>query len=122
MKHSPGFLRLCEDALTRIAEIQAETLVAHLADGPPVVLVDVREDREWASGHIPGAIHVGRGVLERDAESLWPDPATPIVLYCGGGYRSALAADALQRLGFTEVRSLAGGVRAWQGAGLDWSA
>ena len=122
MNHSPGFIRLCEDALTRVKEIQPEALVARLVDGPPIVLVDVREDREWAAGHIPGAVHVGRGVLERDAEALWPDPATPIVLYCGGGYRSALAADAMQRLGFTEVWSLAGGVRTWQTAGLSWSA
>lgn len=122
MKHSPGFLRLCEDALTRVSEISAADLVARLADGPPVVLVDVREDHEWAAGHIPAAVHVGRGVLERDAEALWPDPSTPLVLYCGGGFRSALAADAMQRLGFTDVRSLAGGVRTWQAAGLAWSA
>lgn len=121
MKHSPGFLRLCEDALSRVREISAPDLVARLADGPPVVLVDVREDHEWAAGHIPGAIHVGRGVLERDAEALWPDPGTAIVLYCGGGFRSALAADAMQRLGYVDVSSLAGGVRGWQAAGLRWS-
>lgn len=121
MKHSPGFLRLCEDALTRVKEISAPDLVARLADGPPVVLVDVREDHEWAAGHIPGAVHVGRGVLERDAEALWPDTTTPIVLYCGGGFRSALAADAMQRLGFVDVISLAGGVRGWQAEGLRWS-
>jgi rhodanese-related sulfurtransferase len=121
MKHSPGFLRLCEDALTRVREIQPDALLARIAEGTPVVLVDVREDREWEAGHIPGAVHVGRGVLERDAEALWPDPSTMIVLYCGGGYRSALAADAMQRLGFTEVVSLAGGVRTWQAAGLSWS-
>jgi len=121
MKHSPGFLRLCEDALTRVREIEPEALLARIAEGTPIVVVDVREDREWDAGHIPGAVHVGRGVLERDAEALWPDPSTAIVLYCGGGYRSALAADAMQRLGFTEVLSLAGGVRTWQAAGLSWS-
>lgn len=121
MKHSPGFLRLCEDALTRVQEISAADLAARLANGPAVVLVDVREDHEWAAGRIPSAIHLGRGVLERDAEALWPDPGTPIVLYCGGGFRSALAADAMGRLGFTDVASLAGGVRGWQADGRAWS-
>ncbi len=111
MKHNPGFLRVVEDALGRVREIDLPSL-ERLPAGS-YTLVDVREDHEWEKGHIPGAVHLGGGILERDAETRWPDPATPLVLYCGGGYRSALAADRLQRMGFSDVRSLAGGWRAW---------
>jgi rhodanese-related sulfurtransferase len=121
MQHAPGFLRLCEAARARIQEITPEDLAAQLAGDAPPTLVDVREDHEWAAGRIPGAVHLGRGVLERDAEHRWPDPTTPLVLYCGGGYRSALAADALQQLGYTHVLSLAGGVRGWCDGQRAWS-
>ena len=88
-----------------------------LASGADVHLVDVREDEEWQQGHIPGAIHIGKGVIERDVEKKIPDPNAEIVLYCGGGYRSVLAADALQRMGYTNVTSMTGGYRGWVGAG-----
>lgn len=114
MKHSPGFLRICEAARARVHEIDTADLARRIDAGAPMVLVDVREDHEWSRGHLPGAVHLGRGVLERDAEQTWPDPATPLVLYCGGGFRSALAAVSLQELGYTNVLSVAGGVRAWQ--------
>ncbi|HMV68871.1 MAG TPA: rhodanese-like domain-containing protein [Myxococcota bacterium] len=120
MQHAPGFIRLCEASRARIREVEPDEVAAALAAG--ATLVDVREDHEWAGGHLPGAVHLGRGVIERDAEHRWPDPATPLVLYCGGGYRSALAADALQQLGFSDVRSLAGGVRRWQAEGRPWQA
>jgi rhodanese-related sulfurtransferase len=112
MKHNPAFLRLVDAVRGRVREIDLAGL-DRLAPAS-FRLVDVREDHEWAAGHIPGAEHLGRGILERDAETRWPDPATPLVLYCGGGYRSALAAESLQQLGYTDVRSLAGGWRAWK--------
>lgn len=122
MQHSPGFLRLCEAAHARICEVTPAALAAELSAASPPILVDVREDHEWSAGHIPGAVHLGRGILERDAEQRWPSHDTPLVLYCGGGYRSALAADALQQMGYTAVRSLAGGVRRWQAEERPWSA
>jgi rhodanese-related sulfurtransferase len=88
------------------------------ASGAPFVLVDVREESEFAAGHIPGAVHIGKGVIERDIEAKVPDPHTPLVLYCGGGFRSALAADALQKMGYTNVISMDGGWRAWTEKGL----
>jgi rhodanese-related sulfurtransferase len=124
--HSPRFVQICEQARARITEISADELVQqrtekrlekHLGEAPGAHLIDVREDHEWALGHIPGAVHLGRGILERDIERLFPDVDTEIVLYCGGGYRSALAARSLQEMGYTRVRSLAGGFRGWQGAG-----
>jgi rhodanese-related sulfurtransferase len=120
MKHAPGFLRLCEAARAQIHEVDVPAARALLASDHPPALVDVREDGEWAAGHIPGAVHLGRGVLERDVEGRFPDPATPLLLYCGGGYRSALAAVALHELGYTNVLSLAGGVRAWQAIAAPW--
>ncbi len=107
MKHSPGFLAIVEDAKTRVREIT----VGELGEGH--VLVDVREDNEWAAGHAAGAVHLGKGIIERDIETAIPDHDAKIVLYCGGGFRSALAADALQKMGYTNVLSLAGGWRAW---------
>jgi rhodanese-related sulfurtransferase len=114
--HNPGFLALVADARSRIREIDVAGVLALSASGAAFFLLDVREDREWDEAHVQGAKHVGRGVLERDIESLIPDPHAKIVLYCGGGYRSALAADNLQRMGYTDVTSLAGGWRAWKAA------
>jgi rhodanese-related sulfurtransferase len=115
--HSPGFLALVEEVRPRIRETGVDGVRALRAAGRPFHLIDVREDREWKRGRIPGAIHIGRGVLERDIEARIPDREDPIVLYCGGGYRSALAAESLGRMGYTEVRSMEGGWRAWSGAG-----
>ena len=115
MKHSEGFLRLVEDAKTRVREVSVEETRARVAAGAH--LIDVREDREWEKGRAAGAEHLGRGVIERDAEAQFPDKAEELILYCGGGYRSALAADNLQRMGYTNVHSMAGGWKAWQDAG-----
>jgi rhodanese-related sulfurtransferase len=117
MQHSPGFLRLVRDAKTRIRERTIEDVAAKLERNERFHLIDVREDREWDAGHLPRAIHLGKGVIERDAERLIPDTNAEIVLYCGGGYRSALAADSLQRMGYRKVWSMDGGFRAWQEAG-----
>ena len=115
--HSPGFVKLVEDAKTRIREMTIEEYQRRVDGGDLLVLVDVREDHEWARGHLPGAVHMGRGILERDVERNF-DKTTPLVLQCGGGFRSALAADNLQKMGYTDVISLDGGWRAWTTAGL----
>jgi rhodanese-related sulfurtransferase len=117
MEHSPRFLRLVDDARTRIRETAVADVQSRLTAGEALTLVDVREDSEWARGHVPGAVHAGKGVIERDAETLFPDLDAPLMLYCGGGYRSALAADALGRMGYTAVESMDGGFRAWTDAG-----
>ncbi|HEY9720680.1 MAG TPA: rhodanese-like domain-containing protein [Oscillatoriaceae cyanobacterium] len=117
MQHSPGFLALVDDALSRVREISVPEVLAKRAAHEPLTLVDVREDREWQAAHVQDAVHMGRGVIERDIEQAVPDKNAPLVLYCGGGFRSALAADNLQRMGYTNVLSLAGGWRAWQAAG-----
>lgn len=117
-RHSPRFERLVDDARARITETDVPTVQARLARGDEFHLVDVREEGEWAGGHLPGAVHLGRGVLERDIEGAIPDLDAEIVLYCGGGYRSALAADNLRRMGYTRVASMDGGIRAWRDAGL----
>jgi len=117
MQHSAGFLKLVEDAKTRIRELDVAETRAHLAANPQAHLIDVREDHEWQQAHATGAEHLGRGIIERDIEQRVPDHATELVLYCGGGYRSALAADNLQRMGYTNVYSMAGGWKAWQEAG-----
>lgn len=117
MKHSPGFLALVEDARRRIRETTVAEIGARLDRGETFHLVDVREESEWGKGHLPGAIHLCKGILERDVEGLIPDHAAPIVLYCGGGFRSALAADNLQKMGYTDVLSMDGGWRAWTEAG-----
>jgi rhodanese-related sulfurtransferase len=117
-QHAPRFLKLVEDARTRIREVSIEEVKARLDRGASFHLVDVREDSEWAHDHLPGAIHLGKGILERDAEKRLPDTGAEIVLYCGGGYRSALAADALQKMGYTNVLSMAGGHRGWREKGL----
>jgi rhodanese-related sulfurtransferase len=119
MNHSPGFLRLVNDAKSRVQEVDVAGLSAMEHDGSALVIVDVREDTEWEAGRLPGALHLGRGVIERDIEAAIPDPTTRIVLYCGGGFRSALAADNLQRMGYSNVWSLAGGYKALVAAGRE---
>ncbi|MEB3196881.1 MAG: rhodanese-like domain-containing protein [Candidatus Sericytochromatia bacterium] len=116
-QHAPGFLALVEDAKSRVREIEVTAFLA-LRDGADApALIDVREDHEWAQAHATDALHLSKGIIERDIEERFPDHDTPLVLYCGGGFRSALAADALQRMGYRNVLSLAGGWRAWQAAG-----
>jgi rhodanese-related sulfurtransferase len=115
VEHSEGFLRLVEEVMPRVREVTVAEAVERAGAGAR--LVDVREDEEWRLGHARGAEHLGRGVIERDIEGRVPDKGEELILYCGGGYRSALAADSLRRMGFTNVYSLAGGWRAWQEAG-----
>ena len=117
-QHNPQFLKIVTDARSRVRECRADDVKKRLDSGDRFVLVDVREESEYAAGHVPGAVHVGKGVIERDIETKVPDPATPVVLYCGGGYRSALAADAIQKMGYTNVISMDGGWRDWTGKGL----
>ncbi len=116
MKHSPGFDQLCEDAKARIREVTIDQVKHKLNAGAAFRLIDVREDHEWNKDHAAGAEHLGRGIIERDIENLVPDHHAEIVLYCSGGYRSALAADNLQKMGYTNVWSMAGGIRAWKEA------
>jgi len=118
MKHSPGFLRLVEDARGRIREVSIDDVRAMQQAGDRFHLLDVREQDEFTRGHLPGARHLGKGIIERDIEATIPDLDAPIVLYCGGGYRSALAADALRQMGYTRALSMWGGWRAWTEAGL----
>jgi rhodanese-related sulfurtransferase len=113
-QHSARFLRIVEDAKKRVREVSIEDTKARLDCGDKFVLVDVREESEYAKDHLPGAIHLGKGVIERDIEENVPELNTPIVLYCGGGYRSALAADNLQKMGYTKVLSMDGGIRGWR--------
>ena len=117
MQHSPGFLKLVDDARSRIAEISIDDLRQRLQANPALVLLDVREESEWAAGHAAEAVHLGKGILERDLETRFPNPDTEIVMYCGGGYRSALACDAAQRMGYRKVRSLVGGYKGLVAAG-----
>ena len=117
MKHSPQFLKLVEDSKTRIREMDAPTLLQRLQQKGSFRLIDVREADEYAVGRLPGAEHLSKGIIERDIETAVPDPSTEIVLYCGGGFRSALAAESLQKMGYTKVWSLAGGWREWLAAG-----
>ncbi|MBX3472214.1 MAG: sulfurtransferase [Planctomycetes bacterium] len=114
MGHNAGFLKLVEDAKSRVREVTVDEVKAKLDRGDRFHFVDVREDAEWAQDRARGARHLGRGVLERDVEGVIPDRAAEIVLYCGGGFRSALAADSLLRMGYTNVVSMAGGIRAWR--------
>ncbi len=115
MDHTPGFLRLVDDARSRVPEVSVDEARARMANGAR--LIDVREDGEWAAGHPDGAEHLGKGVIERDVETRVPDQGEELLLLCGGGYRAVLAADALQRMGYTNVASVSGGWRAWQEAG-----
>src|SRR5213079_1249631 len=116
-KHSPQFLKLVEDAKKRVKETTVDDVKARLDRGDRFHLVDVREDSEWAKDHLPGAIHLGKGVIERDIEQKVPDISTEMVLYCGGGFRSALAADVLKKMGYTNVLSMDGGIRDWRNKG-----
>ncbi len=118
MKHSPGFLRVVDEVKQRIHELSVADVKAMLDRGERFHLVDVREDNEWVNGHLPGAQHLCKGIIERDIESVIPDHGAPIVLYCGGGFRSALAADNVQKMGYTNVWSMDGGWRGWTEAGL----
>ena len=118
MVHNESFLAIVNDAKSRVHQIDIAGYRKMQAAGEPHVLVDVREDNEWAAGHAAGAVHLGKGIVERDIEAKVPDKDTRLVLYCGGGYRSALAADNLQKMGYTDVISLDGGWKAWQRAGL----
>lgn len=111
MQHSPGFLKIVESAKTRIREVSIDDLKARMAANPSLVLVDVREESEWAAGHAVQAVHLGKGILERDLETRIPNPDTELVLYCGGGFRSALSADAAQQMGYRNVTSLIGGYK-----------
>lgn len=117
MKHNPGFLKLVERAKRVIKECTSKDVKARLDRREPFHFIDVREDDEYAKDHAKGAKHIGRGVLERDIESLIPDRQAEIVLYCGGGYRSALAAESVSQMGYTNVRSMDGGIKAWRAAG-----
>ena len=118
MKHSEGFLRIVDDAKTRIKEVTvAETRDRLAVPNSGVRLIDVREDDEWRAGHAARAEHLGKGIIERDIEATVPDKSTEVILYCGGGYRSALAADVLQNMGYTNVWSMAGGWKAWKDSG-----
>ncbi len=117
MEHAPGFLRLVNEAKKHIEELSVAEARARLAADPNVVLLDVREDHEWLAGHAAEAQHLGRGILERDIEKRFPDKNTPIIMYCGGGYRSALAAEVARRMGYRNVFSLAGGYKAMVQAG-----
>ena len=118
MQHNQAFLQLVEDALTRIAEISLEEVRARQERGEDITLIDVREESEWNSRRIPGAIWLGKGIIERDIQKTVADPQCEIILYCGGGFRSALAADNLQKMGYAQVKSMAGGVRGWVQAGF----
>ncbi len=117
MDHSPGFLRLVNEAKKNITEISVADARAQLAANPKVVLLDVREDSEWSAGHAAEAVHLGKGILERDLEKLYPDTATEFIMYCGGGFRSAMTCDAAQKLGYQNVRSLIGGYKGMAAAG-----
>jgi rhodanese-related sulfurtransferase len=116
-QHAPGFLKLVQDAKTRVKECTVADVKVRLDRGERVTLIDVREESEYAAGHIPGAVHLGKGIIERDVEGKYPDHATELVLYCGGGYRSALSADNLQKMGYTNVISMDGGMRGWRQGG-----
>lgn len=117
MKHSEGFLKLVNDAKSRIRELTVAETQERMRQNNAAKLIDVREDHEWEAAHAAGASHLGKGIIERDIEKSVPDKSTEMVLYCGGGYRSALVADVLQRMGYTNVFSMAGGWKAWQESG-----
>lgn len=114
MQHTPRFLKIVNDAKSRVKETTVDQVKQKLDHGDKVLLVDVREESEFAKDHLPGAIHLGKGVIERDIEKRVPNVNTPMILYCGGGFRSAIAADNLQKMGYTNVLSMDGGVREWR--------
>jgi rhodanese-related sulfurtransferase len=117
MKHSEGFLKLVNDSKSRIKEVTVAETRERVAANPAAKLIDVREDNEWDAAHAAGAIHLGKGIIERDVEETVPDKSAELILYCGGGFRSALAADVLQNMGYTNVYSMAGGWKAWKDSG-----
>jgi rhodanese-related sulfurtransferase len=117
MKHSEGFLKIVNDSKSRIKEVTVAETRDRLTANPDARLIDVREDNEWNAAHAAGAIHLGKGIIERDIETTVPDKSAELILYCGGGYRSALAADVLQHMGYTNVWSMAGGWKAWKESG-----
>lgn len=117
MKHSEGFLQLVNDAKTRIREVTVDDTQQRMTANSGARLIDVREDNEWEAAHAAGAEHLGKGIIERDIEAAVPDKSTELILYCGGGFRSALAADVLQQMGYTNVFSMAGGWKAWKESG-----
>ena len=117
MKHTEGFLKIVNDAKSRIKELNVDQTRDRMAANADAKLIDVREDHEWDAAHARDAIHLGKGIIERDIETTVPDKSTELILYCGGGYRSALAADVLQQMGYTNVFSMAGGWKAWKESG-----
>jgi rhodanese-related sulfurtransferase len=117
-QHSPRFLKIVDDVRKHIREVTIDDVKAKLDRGEKFLLIDVREESEYAVDHLPGAIHLSKGIIERDVEDRVPDQNTPVVLYCGGGFRSALAADNLQRMGYTQVLSMDGGIRGWREKGF----
>jgi rhodanese-related sulfurtransferase len=119
MKHSPEFLRIVDDAKTRIKEVDIHKVKEWLDSDKKFCLIDVREESEWAASRLPCSIHIGKGIIERDIERTIPDKNTTLVVYCGGGYRSALAAESLQKMGYTDVASMADGWRGWVAAGYE---
>ena len=118
MVHSPQFLKLVNDAKTKVKETNVAEVKKRIDTGEKFLQVDVREDNEWANGHLPGAVHMGRGVIERDIEAAVPETSAKMILFCGGGFRSALVADNLQKMGYTNVETMDGGWRGWTTAGL----
>jgi len=112
MDHAPGFLKIVNEAQSRVKELDLEQARQHLSSNPKAILIDVREDLEWQKGHAQNAVHLGKGIFERDLEKTVPDPATELIMYCGGGYRSILTADAAQKMGYKNVFSLKGGYKA----------
>jgi rhodanese-related sulfurtransferase len=117
-QHPPRFLRIVDEARKRVQETTVDAVKAKLDNGEKFLLIDVREDNEYAKDHLPGAIHLGKGIIERDIEERVPDLNAPMILYCGGGFRSALAADNLQKMGYTQVISMDGGIRGWRETGF----
>jgi rhodanese-related sulfurtransferase len=117
-QHSPRFLQIVEDTRKHIREVTIDEVKAKLDRKEKFLLIDVREESEYAADHLPGAVHLGKGIIERDVEARVPDQNTPMVLYCGGGFRSALAADNLQKMGYTQVLSMDGGIRGWREKGF----
>jgi rhodanese-related sulfurtransferase len=118
MAHSPGFLKLVQEAKARVKEWTVADVKSRLDRGEKLNVIDVREESEYAAGHIPDAVHLGKGIIERDVEAKFPDKSAELILYCGGGFRSALAADNLQKMGYTNVISMDGGMRDWRQGGL----
>lgn len=120
-QHSPRFLQIVQDAKSRVKECTVDDVKKKMDSGDSFHLIDVREESEYANGRIPGAVHLAKGIIERDIEKVFPEPDTPLILYCGGGFRSALATDNLQKMGYTNVISMDGGMRGWREKGYELS-